>query len=73
MVLKANDRRASCHDEFRGARSDYVRQSKFLVRGTTSYVGVDVLASRAAHVMGAMILNVLHPRAFVWFEKTPSP
>ncbi|GFX49282.1 retrotransposable element Tf2 protein type 3 [Trichonephila clavipes] len=31
MVLKANDRRTSCpcHDEFRGPRSDYVRQ-KFL-------------------------------------------
>ncbi|GFY24086.1 hypothetical protein TNCV_1011391 [Trichonephila clavipes] len=28
MVLKANDRRTSCpcHDEFRGLRSDYVRQ-----------------------------------------------
>ncbi|GFV07706.1 uncharacterized protein TNCV_4942081 [Trichonephila clavipes] len=28
MVLKANDRRTSCpcHDEFRGSRSDYVRQ-----------------------------------------------
>ncbi|GFX16856.1 uncharacterized protein TNCV_2518341 [Trichonephila clavipes] len=28
MVLKANDRRSSCpcHDEFRGPRSDYVRQ-----------------------------------------------
>ncbi|GFW29423.1 uncharacterized protein TNCV_743651 [Trichonephila clavipes] len=30
MVLKANDRRTSCpcHDEFRGPRSDYVRQRK---------------------------------------------
>ncbi|GFV59034.1 hypothetical protein TNCV_1814231 [Trichonephila clavipes] len=29
MVLKANDRHTSCpcHDEFRGPRSDYVRQS----------------------------------------------
>ncbi|GFV62783.1 uncharacterized protein TNCV_2316961 [Trichonephila clavipes] len=28
LVLKANDRRTSCpcHDEFRGPRSDYVRQ-----------------------------------------------
>ncbi|GFU80013.1 uncharacterized protein TNCV_578931 [Trichonephila clavipes] len=28
MVLKVNDRRTSCpcHDEFRGPRSDYVRQ-----------------------------------------------
>ncbi|GFX62072.1 putative transposase [Trichonephila clavipes] len=32
MVLKANDRRTSCpcHDEFRGPRSDYVRQIKCL-------------------------------------------
>ncbi|GFS49125.1 hypothetical protein TNCV_2409961 [Trichonephila clavipes] len=31
MVLKANDRRSSCpcHDEFRGPRSDYVRQARF--------------------------------------------
>ncbi|GFU49556.1 transposable element Tcb2 transposase [Trichonephila clavipes] len=30
MVLKANDRRTSCpcHDEFRGPRSDYVRQAR---------------------------------------------
>ncbi|GFY08698.1 uncharacterized protein TNCV_5006111 [Trichonephila clavipes] len=30
MVLKANDRRTSCpcHDEFRGPRSDYVRQGR---------------------------------------------
>ncbi|GFW31926.1 hypothetical protein TNCV_5040951 [Trichonephila clavipes] len=30
MVLKANDRRTSCpcHDEFRGHRSDYVRQKR---------------------------------------------
>ncbi|GFW46677.1 uncharacterized protein TNCV_1937461 [Trichonephila clavipes] len=38
MVLKANDRRTSCpcHDEFRGPRSDYVRQYARL----TSYVKV---------------------------------
>ncbi|GFV00058.1 uncharacterized protein TNCV_4057291 [Trichonephila clavipes] len=32
MVLKANDRRTSCpcHDEFRGPRSDYVRQAAIL-------------------------------------------
>ncbi|GFV37366.1 hypothetical protein TNCV_1758041 [Trichonephila clavipes] len=26
LKVKANDRRTSCHDEFRGPRSDYVRQ-----------------------------------------------
>ncbi|GFX22864.1 uncharacterized protein TNCV_2606061 [Trichonephila clavipes] len=33
MVLKANDRRTSCpcHDEFRGPRSDYVRQQVLLL------------------------------------------
>ncbi|GFU23970.1 hypothetical protein TNCV_3332011 [Trichonephila clavipes] len=32
MVLKANDRRTSCpcHDDFRGPRSDYVRQVQHL-------------------------------------------
>ncbi|GFX62780.1 uncharacterized protein TNCV_3351061 [Trichonephila clavipes] len=38
MVLKANDRRTSCpcHDEFRGPRSDYVRQVA-LATTTTEY------------------------------------
>ncbi|GFT77870.1 hypothetical protein TNCV_4635761 [Trichonephila clavipes] len=37
MVLKANDRRTSCpcHDEFRGPRSDYVRQVVELDRHST--------------------------------------
>ncbi|GFW64409.1 hypothetical protein TNCV_274331 [Trichonephila clavipes] len=37
MVLKANDRRTSspCHDEFRGPRSDCVRQSR------VTNVGID--------------------------------
>ncbi|GFU29202.1 hypothetical protein TNCV_278161 [Trichonephila clavipes] len=47
MVLKANDRRTSCpyHDEFRGPRSDYVRQEA-LATTTTSRLLV-VLASIA--------------------------
>ncbi|GFV07806.1 hypothetical protein TNCV_305541 [Trichonephila clavipes] len=34
MVLKANDRRTSCpcHEEFRGPRSDYVRQERRSMR-----------------------------------------
>ncbi|GFX11963.1 uncharacterized protein TNCV_2997471 [Trichonephila clavipes] len=38
MVLKANDRRTSCpcHDEFRGPRSDYVRQVALAT--TTTYI-----------------------------------
>ncbi|GFY20548.1 uncharacterized protein TNCV_211801 [Trichonephila clavipes] len=37
MVLKANDRRTSCpcHDEFRGSRSDYVRQVALATTTTT--------------------------------------
>ncbi|GFX44168.1 uncharacterized protein TNCV_4119641 [Trichonephila clavipes] len=29
--------------------------------------------SRAAHVMGPEIANVLHPSVFIWFEKTQGP
>ncbi|GFV61428.1 uncharacterized protein TNCV_2898031 [Trichonephila clavipes] len=45
-------------------------QSSFLVRETTPNGGVDERASRATHVMGAAIPNVLQPGAFVWFGKT---
>ncbi|GFY07304.1 uncharacterized protein TNCV_5084911 [Trichonephila clavipes] len=40
MVLKANDRRTSCpcHDEFRGPRSDYVRQVALATTTTTYYL-----------------------------------
>ncbi|GFV37024.1 uncharacterized protein TNCV_2381711 [Trichonephila clavipes] len=39
MVLKANDRRTSCpcHDEFRGPRSDYVRQVALATTTTTTH------------------------------------
>ncbi|GFX98446.1 hypothetical protein TNCV_4002151 [Trichonephila clavipes] len=39
MVLKANDRRTSCpcHDEFRGSRSDYVRQFECLKELDTDF------------------------------------
>ncbi|GFX28172.1 uncharacterized protein TNCV_424991 [Trichonephila clavipes] len=38
MVLKANDRRTSCpcHDEFRGPRSDYVRQELWFQQDGTA-------------------------------------
>ncbi|GFW35703.1 RNase H domain-containing protein [Trichonephila clavipes] len=40
MVLKANDRRTSCpcHDEFRGPRSDYVRQDSLRQGGTLNFL-----------------------------------
>ncbi|GFU18392.1 uncharacterized protein TNCV_1980751 [Trichonephila clavipes] len=40
MVLKANDRRTSCpcHDEFRGPRSDYVRQVALATTTTTTAI-----------------------------------
>ncbi|GFV26581.1 uncharacterized protein TNCV_2102461 [Trichonephila clavipes] len=43
------------------------------MRGTTPNVGVDGWASRATHVRGAGIPNVLQPGDFVWFEKTQEP
>ncbi|GFW09203.1 uncharacterized protein TNCV_2101571 [Trichonephila clavipes] len=53
MVLKANDRRTSCpcHDEFRGPRSDYVRQS-----GTYQTGGQEDLAS-AEHILDCLGLS----------------
>ncbi|GFU19283.1 hypothetical protein TNCV_1468851 [Trichonephila clavipes] len=36
MVLKANDKRTSSHDEFRGPRSDYVRQVALETTGSHS-------------------------------------
>ncbi|GFW19638.1 uncharacterized protein TNCV_1605291 [Trichonephila clavipes] len=41
-VLKANDRRTSCpcHDEFRGPRSDYVRQVALATPTTTTRMSV---------------------------------
>ncbi|GFY30557.1 uncharacterized protein TNCV_3523201 [Trichonephila clavipes] len=49
------------------------RHSSFLVRGTTPNGGVDGWTSRAAHVTGAAIPNVLQPGTFVWFEKIQRP
>ncbi|GFX17178.1 uncharacterized protein TNCV_2857011 [Trichonephila clavipes] len=34
---------------------------------------MDGSSSRAAHVIGAAIPNVLQPGAFIWFEKTQRP
>ncbi|GFY02801.1 hypothetical protein TNCV_3506811 [Trichonephila clavipes] len=44
-----------------------------LVRFTTPNGGVDRWVSRAAHVMGTVIPNVLQPGTFVWFEKIGTP
>ncbi|GFV91958.1 uncharacterized protein TNCV_1893941 [Trichonephila clavipes] len=48
MVLKANDRRTSCpcHDEFRGPRSDYVRQ---VALATTTTKRRDSLQNEGIH------------------------
>ncbi|GFY27590.1 putative transposase like protein [Trichonephila clavipes] len=58
MVLKANDRRTSCpcHDEFRGPRSDYVRQivkhpTKIMIWSVISGKGtgrLDVVKARSS-------------------------
>ncbi|GFX93920.1 uncharacterized protein TNCV_3412831 [Trichonephila clavipes] len=45
MVLKANDRRTSCpcHDEFRGPRSDYVRQVALATTTTENIITLILL------------------------------
>ncbi|GFV44555.1 e3 ubiquitin-protein ligase RNF13 [Trichonephila clavipes] len=48
-------------------------QSSFLVRDTTPNACVDRWASKATHVMGAVIPNVLQPDAFVWLKKKQEP
>ncbi|GFU62712.1 uncharacterized protein TNCV_1518941 [Trichonephila clavipes] len=50
-----------------------VVKSIYLLRSATSNGGVGGWVSGAAHVMGAVILNVFQPGIFVWFEKTQSP
>ncbi|GFV28300.1 uncharacterized protein TNCV_2369711 [Trichonephila clavipes] len=47
--------------------------SSLLGYGTTPNGGINGWASRAAHVMGPAIPNVLQPGAFVWFETTYGP
>ncbi|GFW92745.1 uncharacterized protein TNCV_1735381 [Trichonephila clavipes] len=59
MVLKANDRRTSCpcHDEFRGPRSDYVRQhytiEKEAIKIYVCSYGVEINAENKAKNIGA--------------------
>ncbi|GFU59662.1 hypothetical protein TNCV_3186321 [Trichonephila clavipes] len=48
MVLKANDRHTSCpcHDEFRGPRSDYVRQVASEINNSTQLrYGLNILSA----------------------------
>ncbi|GFX96984.1 uncharacterized protein TNCV_1997161 [Trichonephila clavipes] len=56
MVLKANDRRTSCpcHDEFRGPRSDYVRQRQNL---KCDEEGVETWMACVAEDCGFQMLN----------------
>ncbi|GFY31190.1 solute carrier organic anion transporter family member 3A1 [Trichonephila clavipes] len=68
MVLKANDRRTSCpcHDEFRGPRSDYVRQYFHF-----SFVGIIVMGIGSLvfcipyfleqHFTTVSVKNLTHP------------
>ncbi|GFW13032.1 histone-lysine N-methyltransferase SETMAR [Trichonephila clavipes] len=55
MVLKANDRRTSCpcHDEFRGPRSDYVRQVALATTTTTTGEKASQVAEIVNFVYGA--------------------
>ncbi|GFX82057.1 uncharacterized protein TNCV_397871 [Trichonephila clavipes] len=64
MVLKANDRRTSCpcHDEFRGPRSDYVRQ-------TSRNLMPDQGSSRTSGIwMEALFYGYFQFRFFVFSE-----
>ncbi|GFU68296.1 piggyBac transposable element-derived protein 4 [Trichonephila clavipes] len=59
MVLKANDRRTSCpcHDEFRGPRSDYVRQIELDVSANLDEEADGLFAWK--EVEGSEMINVL--------------
>ncbi|GFX72323.1 hypothetical protein TNCV_822761 [Trichonephila clavipes] len=69
MVLKANDRRTSCpcHDEFRGPRSDYVRQKAYRAvvlervkaRNIKEMLN-EILDHPRRHVVAAYRLNTRH-------------
>ncbi|GFV65639.1 uncharacterized protein TNCV_1051301 [Trichonephila clavipes] len=64
MVLKANDRRTSCpcHDEFRGPRSDYVRQlwelSEIMISRIKCADGSDSVAGAILHPLAMKYADV---------------
>ncbi|GFS62772.1 uncharacterized protein TNCV_3202031 [Trichonephila clavipes] len=59
MVLKANDRRTSCpcHDEFRGPRSDYVRQVALATTTTTKRFDFLLGISKGFRLFASLIRN----------------
>ncbi|GFT24243.1 hypothetical protein TNCV_2064691 [Trichonephila clavipes] len=60
MVLNANDRRTSCpcHDEFRGPRSDYVRQVA-LATTTTTTNSLGVSSANYGKILCPMLLKFI--------------
>ncbi|GFX24224.1 transposable element Tcb2 transposase [Trichonephila clavipes] len=60
MVLKANDRRTSCpcHDEFRGPRSDYVRQNQLVLSDESSFNLSSVRRPRGERLNPAFALQL---------------
>ncbi|GFX27375.1 hypothetical protein TNCV_34741 [Trichonephila clavipes] len=54
MVLKANDRRTSCpcHDEFRGPRSDYVRQADI------AFLSIKIIKTTVLYLLERVNINV---------------
>ncbi|GFX82496.1 uncharacterized protein TNCV_2166441 [Trichonephila clavipes] len=66
MVLKANDRRTSCpcHDEFRGPRSDYVRQSEkpedSIAGASSSTTDTQLTSGRTVHSVLILPWNIAH-------------
>ncbi|GFW76520.1 e3 ubiquitin-protein ligase RNF13 [Trichonephila clavipes] len=60
LNLKPSLKTTWCH-----SAADQFPHARYHFKG-----GFDGWASRAAHIMGATIPNVLSPGAFIWFEKT---
>ncbi|GFV58063.1 mariner Mos1 transposase [Trichonephila clavipes] len=67
MVLKVNDRRTSCpcHDEFRGPRSDYVRQA---VANRSNHILIFFLQAGGGYIVypHALIKAKMHKNQYRW-------
>ncbi|GFX30432.1 uncharacterized protein TNCV_3460831 [Trichonephila clavipes] len=83
MVLKANDRRTSCpcHDEFRGPRSDYVRQVALATTTTTDNIircdtplqGSTISSSTRPRFIGDLDISRLAFQVAIWGRELDLP
>ncbi|GFT95849.1 hypothetical protein TNCV_312001 [Trichonephila clavipes] len=74
MVLKANDRRTSCpcHDEFRGPRSDYVRQYREPETAGAEFQQEDALPPTSPNTYpDRCITSGSHPPALAFHNNVP--